>query len=384
MLALALVRAFFLLVAVLCVVPHVKAQTNINFTCLVTFNGTNGSMPMSGLTLASDGNLYGTTYEGGRNELFNGGTGGTAFKMTPDGVITTIANFGKGSGHWPSGSLVQAKDGNIYGTTAQGGNLRDGTVFRLSLDGKLTTICSFGAYNETGGDSTNGWLPSGLILGVDGNLYGITGDFGFTGGATIFRATTEGKLSTLQVFRGRNTAHPNGYLLAAKNGDLYGTMDGQLFHISPNGFFGTNISYNSLNVSLAVAGLIRGKDGLLFGVVTRGTGGGAILKIDERGNFKVLAKISNTTGEFECPSGVIVEASDDFFYGYTYSGPFQRNCSIVRLKSDGSVVKLFSFAGCRPTDSLVEGKNGKIYGITAESHPLNQGTIFCFTPEKTQ
>ncbi len=164
-----------------------SAQTNINLTCLVTFDGTNGDMPIGGLTLAKDGNFYGTTFVGGAYTTDSGASKGTAFKMTPDGVLTTLASFGNGSGYWPNGHLVQGKDGNFYGTTVIGGNLGDGTVFRLSPDGKITTLYSFGAYNEMSNDNTNGWAPDRLFEGADGNFFGVTSDYAFSGGGTIFK-----------------------------------------------------------------------------------------------------------------------------------------------------------------------------------------------------
>ena len=92
----------------------IKAQTNINLTCLFTFNGTNGSMPLGDLILGKDGNFYGTTHIGGANTDAKGGNAGTFFKMTPDGILTTIYSFGMGS-HWPSGHLVQDKKRQLLG-----------------------------------------------------------------------------------------------------------------------------------------------------------------------------------------------------------------------------------------------------------------------------
>lgn len=354
------------------------SQTNVNLTCLLVFNGTNGEMPLSGLTLARDGNFYGTTFGGGQNQTFNGYTEGTAFKMTSSGDFTTFFNFGNDGGYLPSGHLVQADDGNFYGTTTQGGNLGDGTVFRLSPQGQVMTLCSFGAYNQQGGDSTNGWSPDGLCLGTDGNFYGVTDNYGFVGGATIFRITPQGTLSTLKVFVGRNTLHPSPSLLAAKDGNLYGIIGGHLFWISSKGEFSTNVICNGSKVSISVTSLIRGRNGLFFGVICSDTNGSSVLRIDDVGRFNLLTKFGGNNEKFECPSGEFIEASDGAFYGYL-SGASLGNCSIVRLKSDGTITKIFSL-GWSPSGSLVEGKNGKIYGTTAPILRLNQGTIFCFTP----
>ena len=91
-----------------------QAQTNVAFTRLVSFDGTNGAMPFAGLTLGKDGNFYGTTCRGG--EYGNG----TIFKMTPDGRITKLFSFNGTSGYFSDGELVQGKDENLYGMTTLG------------------------------------------------------------------------------------------------------------------------------------------------------------------------------------------------------------------------------------------------------------------------
>jgi uncharacterized repeat protein (TIGR03803 family) len=379
-------QLFFLLSAVTFAIVA-KAQTNINLTCLVTFNGTNGSMPAGDLILAADGNFYGTTQTGGTNATGDGGSAGTFFKMSPDGILTTIYSFGMGS-HWPSGHLVQSKDGSFLGATLQGGQLGDGTIYKMSLDGQLTTIFSFGDYNESGGTSTNGFSPAGLYQGLDGNFYGFTYDYGFTGGATIFKLSPSGDFGTLEVFPGRDTEHPLGPFLAARNGDIYGTIGEKLFRLSPNGRFTTIISNNGTNGILRVAGLIRGKDGLLFGVITYGADGGTILKAGSDGKFSTLAEITCSTPDFPRPTGKLIEVSDGNFYGFASSE--RRICigihnifTLVRIAPNGRLNTLYEFIGARPQSALIQGNNGKIYGTTDTVYPINQGTIFCFTPDNS-
>ena len=125
----------------------------------------------------SDGNFYGTTNFNGV-----GGDGGTVFKMTPVGSLTTLITFTGANGANPYGSLVQGSDGNFYGTTAGGGNGGEGTVYELTPGGVLTTLCTL-----TG---TNGSYPyAGLTLGNDGNLYGTTYEGGSNGYGTVFKVT---------------------------------------------------------------------------------------------------------------------------------------------------------------------------------------------------
>src|SRR5207253_1128280 len=130
-----------------------------SLTKLHAFNGTDGETPESGLVQASDGNFYGTTFFGGTS------CSGTVFKITPAGTLTRLHCFGGlGSGENPVGALVQATDGNFYGTTKNGGNQNCvsgcGTVYQITPEGVLTTIHSF--------DRTDGGFPqAGMVQGTD-------------------------------------------------------------------------------------------------------------------------------------------------------------------------------------------------------------------------
>ena len=142
---------------------------------------------------ARDGNFYGATANGGAHGY------GTVFKVTADGTLTSLASFnltnGAGSYHAP---LVQAGDGNFYGTTRQGGAFGKGTLFMMTLAGALTTLGSF--------NGTNGAEPyAGLVQGKDGDFYGTT----YSGGArysrtnagfgTIFRLSVTARRRSKQL-----------------------------------------------------------------------------------------------------------------------------------------------------------------------------------------
>jgi uncharacterized repeat protein (TIGR03803 family) len=96
-----------------------------------------GANPESTLFLASDGNFYGTTYQGGFSN------DGTIFKLTPEGVLTTLITFNGTNGANPFAELIQGSDGNFYGTTLYGGSSNDGTVFQLTPGGTFTTLVNF-------------------------------------------------------------------------------------------------------------------------------------------------------------------------------------------------------------------------------------------------
>jgi|SRR5436190_23290109 len=110
---------------------------------------------------AIDGSFLGTTTQGGPHDA------GTAFKLSGDGLLTTLVSFNGTNGASPQGALVLDNGGNIYGTTSGGGTNGKGTVFRVTTNGVLTTLASF-----NGPDCCVD--PGGLFLGSDGNFYGTT------------------------------------------------------------------------------------------------------------------------------------------------------------------------------------------------------------------
>jgi len=151
-------------ILVVCTAAAIAAPAQ-TFTTLFTFDGTDGSVPNGGLIRATDGDFYGTTSSGGA------GGSGTVFKITPEGTLTTLYSFCSQTncidGKNPELGLIQATDGNFYGTTFSGGANGAGTVFKITLGGTLTTLHSF--------NSTDGANPlAGLVQATDGDLYGTT------------------------------------------------------------------------------------------------------------------------------------------------------------------------------------------------------------------
>lgn len=185
-----------------------KSPPEGTLTTLHSFDGSDGIGPSDGLIQARDGNLYGTTYFGGL------GDGGTAFKITPTGQLTTLHSFDQyrdGSGI--VAPVVQASDGNFYGTTSRGGHYDGGTVFQMSPDGTLGWVYYFGL----------GSAPTaGLVQAGDGNLYGTTSNLN-AGYGTIFKISPEGTLTTLHDFNGRDGTYPYAGLVLASDGNFYGT-----------------------------------------------------------------------------------------------------------------------------------------------------------------
>ncbi len=155
-----------------------KITATGTYTLLHTFINSDGWEPEGALIQATDGNLYGTTLRGGADAL------GEIFKITPAGVFTLLHSFSTVSdGYNPSAGLVQASDGNLYGTSSGGGTFSEGNIIQSTLSGAVTNLHSF-----SGGDGgSDGDMPfGGLVQHTSGVLYGTTGGVGSGGLGTVF------------------------------------------------------------------------------------------------------------------------------------------------------------------------------------------------------
>lgn len=261
------------------------------YTQLYSFGETaqDGLVPFGGLIQATDGNFYGVTASGGANHCFQipqaGSNCGTVFKMMPDGQTSILYSFGSftGDGVTPLAPLLEASDGNFYGTTSNGGfntcvynGANDcGTVFRLTPEGVITILHSFGpTFHEPIAPLSN------LIEGRDGALYGATVSGG--GGSNcmhpygcgaIFKMTLDGQLSILYGFSRESSEDRSGpsQLIQASDGNFYGTTgagDGTAFRLTPDGVFTTLHTFGPMveKASNPVGGLIEANDGAFYGI----------------------------------------------------------------------------------------------------------------------
>lgn len=216
--------------------------TTLHSFCGVGSTCNDGDGLPSGLMQAADGNFYGTAYSGGPEggcSPYSGG--GTFFQLTPSGTLTELTMFCQPNGFYPNSAPVQAANGNLYGTTAAGGdgttNTGYGTVYEMTTTGTSTSLYTFCL--QTG--CPDGSDPQALILGTDGNFYGTT----YSGGAnnalgTIFEISPTGQLTTLHTFAATGTGgvNPTGALLLDTNGTFYGTT----WSGGKNGGYGTVFS----------------------------------------------------------------------------------------------------------------------------------------------
>jgi uncharacterized repeat protein (TIGR03803 family) len=243
------------------------------------FDGVYGEHPSGEIVRGSNGSLYGTTASGGEWGQ------GTIFRLTSAGAIKTVYSFNGYDGASPSG-LIRGVDGYFYGITRFGGpwfnpwnGIREGTIFRMSCDGALDTL-----YNFDTQFGIQGMHPIGqLIQRNDGCFYGVT-QGGLSHGtnfwASVFKFDPNGTLSTLHYFDASQSdaAGPVGPLVTGYDGGLYGVTTqgggspdddlpgyGTIFKIAPSGAFMSIVSFRGTNGCSPFSGLIKGKDGNLYG-----------------------------------------------------------------------------------------------------------------------
>jgi uncharacterized repeat protein (TIGR03803 family) len=381
------------LVGVFCAAA-VVASPGQTFTSLVSFNGTDGEHPVGSLVQGLDGNFYGTTAEGGADTSCNFGSGcGTVFKITPGGTLTTLHSFDGTDGSNPYAGLVLATDGNFYGTTVAGGAHEEGTIFKITTGGKLTTLYSFCAQTKC----TDGAGPyAGLIQATDGNFYGTTEGGGANNWGTVFKVTPGGTLTTLHSFDFTDGARPYAAPVQATDGNFYGTTSsgtantfscfgfpcGTVFKITPGGTLTTLHGFDNIDGGNPYAALVQGTDGNFYGT-TYTSEGGTVFRITPGGTLTTLRVFGHTDGQN--PYAGLVLATDGNFYGTTaWSGPLLEYSdtgpgTIFKITPGGALTTLHSFDttdGSHPYAGLVLATDGNFYGATSGGGANYDGTVF--------
>ena len=380
------------------------------------FDGTDGAVPIYGaLLLDGDGNLYGTTNEGGTYD------GGAAFELTPNenGSWTEMLLYSFGSGadaSNPEAGPIADASGNGYGTTVTGGLYNGGAVFELSPS-------SGGGWSEkvlySFGYGTDGYDPfSSLVLDHSGNLYGTTLRGGVYGAGTVFQLEPNGSgdwtETVLHSFdpNGTDGFLPYAGLVVDSAGNLYGTTvgggngyEGTVFEVSPNGHGGwtENVLYsfcaqsNCADGYVPYGGLVFDAAHNLYGTTAYGgaNGQGVVFQLTQRFNWteNVLYSFCAQTN---CADGSSPYGTLTFFgssadlYGATYAGGTYNSGTVFKLtptqEGNWTDTVLHSFNpqggdGSFPQSSLIFDPSGNIYGTTtAGGGPYNSGAVFELTP----
>ncbi len=193
------------------------------------FTGTNGGFPTAGVVQGNDGNFYGTT--SGGLQPYYGTVTATVFKITPEGALTTLADFDPTNDTAETPGLTLGSDGNFYGTTTTGPGQGSGTAFKVTPTGDLTiltrfTNCSYPVVLE-------GSRYTGLVQGLDGNFYGTTLSTSTTIPSTLYQMTPAGVVTTVAILPGEPQAGP----ILGKDGTLYGAADDNIYRFVPPPMF---------------------------------------------------------------------------------------------------------------------------------------------------
>jgi len=312
-------------------------------------------LPTAGLVQATNGDFYGTTSRGGDESNCVGC--GTVFTVTPKGALTTLYSFCPQSGCTDGASpnaIVRAANGDFYGTTFYGGNGTtfngSGTIFKFTPAGTLTTLYRFCPQTPC----TDGLNPSAaLVQGTNGSFYGTTQAGGFRYG-TIFKITPAGTLATLHRF----CAHPTSGLC------LDGSLPTGLVQATNGNFYGTTY------------------EGGANCTTTQGCG--TVFEITPGGTLTTLYSFCAQSG---CPDGSfpgdLVQGTDGNLYGATAYGGASDLGTVFKITTSGTLTTLYSFCSqglpCPDGDYpavAFQATNGNFYGTTGEGGANNDGTIF--------
>ena len=354
------------------------------FTTLASFNGSNGASPAyAPLVQALNGNLYGTTYYGGANGY------GTVFQITPGGTLTTLHSFSNTDGAYPCAGLTLAINGNLYGTTYSGGANGYGTVFDITTGGTLTTLHSF--------NLTDGAYPcAALVQLLAGQFYGTTLQGGANGYGTVFILNGH-SLTTVHSFTMSDGASPYTLVLPYPGlvpvtwGDLYGITsgggangDGTVFKITAGNVVSTKHSFDIIDGLSPYATLIQSTNGNFYGTTEFGGSGtclpsgcGTVFQVTPLGALTTLHSFNVADGQN--PEAGLVQATDGNMYGTTYYGGLNGFGTLFEITPAGALTTLYNFDvtdGEYPQAGLLQATDGNFYGTTYSGGANGDGTVF--------
>jgi hypothetical protein len=354
-----------LLATVVLCVFSLCARADFPLTILATLNARSEGSDVVGLTTGADGNYYGVTQENGSNDT------GAAFRMTPSGSLTMLANFDATNGN-ASGPLIQASDGYFYG-------VQGFTVYRMTTNGNMTVLTVFNRTN--GGSPPNYYAPnSPLVEGRDGNFYGTTPGAPDNLGGTVFKMTPGGQLTTQVTFMFTNGFQPTSGLVLGNDGNFYGTTSGRggggatVFKVTPEGALTTLVFFDPADDNDDTPGLILGPDGNFYGTTTYvgpTLGIVTVFKVTLSGQLTTLARFTNGAAPIN-----LVLAKDGNFYGTMTPN------TVFQMTTNGVFTTIISV----PTGIvfLGAGNDGNLYGTTGSPAGLPLGEeIYRLTPPPT-
>jgi uncharacterized repeat protein (TIGR03803 family) len=338
-----LIPALTLAAVTLSLAVWAQAQT---VTFLYQFSG---QATATSLVQATDGNFYGTGSGGVHGQ-------GQVFRMTPSGELSTIYSFCSqprcADGNNPLSPLL-GSDGNLYGVAQLGGSAQgSGTFYRVTLDGRLTTLYEFCPQRGC----FDGQVPRGIMQAGDGNFYGIA-EYGGRGTlGTIFRISPSGEFKLLHTFCALTGCTDGGLPLfppiQGSDGNFYGTAAfgantaGVFYRLAPDGTY--TVLYNFCSLSNCADGygpnaVVQGANGNFLGTTQfdGNNDGGTIFEITSRGQVRVLHSFKVDHGNI--PTYGLTLANDGNFYGSTEDEGFNGVGTLFKITPTGDYTPLYSF-----------------------------------------
>ena len=405
------------IVALFTVFAALPANAQYDYTVLHTFTGPpDGAFP-SPLIQDSEGNLYGTTWEGGLGTCC-----GVVFKVDAAGNETVLYEFpGGNTGGYPVAGLVQDASGNLYGTTQGDSNFGLSVLFKLTPEGQETSWIAPSSVNW-------GSLNSPVTLDAQGNLYGMVPyggtpncgwEYNGLGCGTLFKMTPSGEFSTIHTFTGTDGMYPQSGLVQDSKGNFYGAAVfggistcravgngkdndpgcGTIFKVDSTGNFSVLYTFTNKKDGSGPLGLIIDSEDNLYGIATGGGnhdgnsyGYGTIFKLDTNtGSFKVLfTRTPNLSypGAYYAP--LLARDSEGNLYGGQILGCAHGAGCLFKVDTKGKYTDLFDFqayTGYPPEnqdgfwiEGILLGSAGDFYGSMNLAGSATYGTVFHITP----
>ncbi len=348
--------------------------------------------------------------------------------VTPE--LEVLKYFGTQEGN-PTGKVVQDANGNLYGTVLIGGDYGHGAVYKIDKLGNYSVLYSF--------DGANGESPqAGVILGIDGNLYGITSISWVT--TTIFKLNISGSIPVYTSLYHTTDNVYIGKIIQASDGNIYGInylniFSGVVFKLNLSGatpsynllyspanldqpidiiqdsdgkFYGTSLLYGissenglsriiggtvfQLDISgaapaytllqrfnfgpdFSISSLTKGNDGKLYGGTNPMTSGPATLfEVDTSGVTPVYKQL-HAFDRLQSPIGNVIPGIDGKFYGIMDSNGVD-NIALFQLDLSGLTPVYTVLLNSNPPNNLIQGKDGNLYGTASLGGQFGGGVIY--------
>jgi uncharacterized repeat protein (TIGR03803 family) len=349
-------------------------QTNLDgssTSIVASLESPEGMEPEAPLLQAADGNLYGTAALGGTFP-------GTIFRIEGGDVFHLVHELTFLEGSQPVGPLVEGADGAIYGGTANASTI-------VRIDPATEQVTALHAFDHDGGYSPRG----GVVSATDGLLYGSLMSGGANEKGTLFRLDLLGGFTKLWDFAGPEGDAPGSPLVQGADGRFYGTTtaggagNGTVFVLDPDTGAALVHAFAGADGALCQSGLLEVSAGVFYGACAGGgtdpNFGGTLFEVHSDGTYSVLHEFGLTPSDGWGPSYGLMKANDGNFYGTTALGGAHQAGTVYRFDPPGTVTILYDLGereGGGNLSALIEASDGLLYGTSDAGGINGRGTVF--------